>query len=1023
MTPDADSRLNEALAHAQFVRAVARGVLGGDSDVEDVLQETFLVAWERGPRKPGAFRAWIGTVAKRLALDRLRSGGRRRRREVVAARAEALPSVVTMAAREETRRLLLDAVLALDEPYRATLLWRYHAGLSLAEIAARQGVPVETVHTRLQRGLARLRDRLDREHPGGRAAWTVALVPWGWGREGSATPVGRAPRPRGAGVPAVATLGGIVGGLVVKKVVAVVGTVGLLALGGVLLVRAGGARTGGGSAKAPPILADVVPADGGAAPPSLAAGGRAARPSESTAAAVPAAKGSTGRLHVRALGPDGQALVGATVTLAPGVETLPSRRHMEAPGTRVGQTDASGVTLELPVGRYAIRVGAPSLRPLDLEPVEVVADRTSVREASLDQGIVVSLRVLDPATRDPVARAHVHVGGPLGCVAEGTTDGDGRCVLRGFAPPTSALQRTGDDFWSTRLYVRVFAQGFVPLDWWTECPKALGSVSYELTLRRGTSVRVRVTGADGTVPPGVGVSLVLFQNGDNPLFDREPLVVVGSDGWAVLPPLSPGEHTIRVSAGDESLRYEGVTKALEVGTTPMDVEVVLQRFAPVRLEGRVLLPDGRPARAAAVTFVAGGGESVAWSVPVDVPDGRFVTEQARVGPGALYVYVPGYLRQSFPIVVPSGSGAPLELTLKDGPRLAGRVVDRGGAPVSGLLVQAWKGITLPDGSKTTTSLGETTTGEDGRFSFVAADQTHVSLGVQSSQWLLTRLLTIDDVVLPGREVTLVVKPASEGQGLPLVLRVLDPGGAPTRERVSVQWTTDKGLRGGGSPTVLPDGRLRFAFWDPPGTYDIDVYAPGYRKMGLRAVRIEDTATPDTHDVRLDLGGVVRLRVLTSDGQPWTRHPFKAGEQLRLISSDDAGQIELTGYEPGVVPEIRVVDAEDMSGRTMAILKHVEAPGTHDAVVQRSAWASALLPWTYDEAPEGAVGELLDADGRVVDREELSRWRGGGYKRPARVALRFVAAGAYTVRVTAGALRLTGTVAVREIADVEVPLAP
>src|SRR5438132_10220301 len=149
-------RVEEALAHAQFVRSVARGVLGNDAEAEDVLQDTFVVAWREGPGKPGALRAWLGTVARRLALDRRRSGARRARRERVAARPETLPAPAEIAAREETRRQLVEAVLALDEPYRATLLWRYYGGKAVDEIALLQDVPAGTVRTRLQRGLARL---------------------------------------------------------------------------------------------------------------------------------------------------------------------------------------------------------------------------------------------------------------------------------------------------------------------------------------------------------------------------------------------------------------------------------------------------------------------------------------------------------------------------------------------------------------------------------------------------------------------------------------------------------------------------------------------------------------------------------------------------------------------------------------------------------------------------------------------------------------------------------------------------
>lgn len=1023
MTPDADSRLNEALTHAQFVRAVARGVLGGDADVEDVLQETFLVAWTRAPRKPGALRAWIGTVAKRLALDRLRSGGRRRRREAAAARPEALPSVATIAAREETRRLLLDAVLALDEPYRATLLWRYHAGLSLAEIAVRQGVPEETVHTRIRRGLSRLRERLDHEHPGGRAAWIAALVPLSEGTEGGPAPVEGAPLPRGVGASALATAGALVGGLVVKKVVVTAGVVALLVAGGVVLVRALGPVSGDAPAEPPPRVAEVAPVAGGSASPSLAAEGRTARPPATQGAPTSTTSASLGRLHVLVLGPDGQTIEGATVAIAPGVETLPSRNYQQVAGTKTAATDASGVTFEVPPGRHAVRVRAPNLRPIDLEPFEVVTDQMVARVARLDEGIVVTLRVLDQVTREPVARAKVHFGGPLDCVAEGATDAEGRCTLRGFAPPTTESLRADDAYWVGRLFVRVFAEGFVPFDWSVESPKFVGPVSYELNVRRGTTVRVRVSTSDGSVPPDVQVSVPMPQTAANPISRCYPVVAPGPDGWAVLPPLAPGHPTIHIRAGGEGVRYEGIEKIVEVGTAPVDVEVTLRRVADVLLEGRVLLPDGRPAPAVAVMFVAGGSESGAWSVPEAVTDGRFVKDLVGVGSGTLHVYVPGYLRQSFPVEISPTPGEPLTLTLREGPRLSGQVVDRSGHPVAGVTVGTWKEISYANGSKSVTSLGEVTTGDDGRFAFVAVDGTPTRLVARSARWIPIGSLTAEESVVPGREVTIVVKPASEGQGYPVLLRVLEPRGKALEGQVKLWWESGQGRRGAAPPTILPDGRFRFGFWGEPGTYDLDVFVPGYRVARLRAVRVEDTATPETHDVHLDLGGVVRLRILSADGQPWARHSFQAGEQLRLVSTDDAGVIELTGYDPGIVERVRVVDAEDTSGHTNAILKNVQAPGSYDAVVQRSGYVTAKLPWTYDEIPAGAVSELLDAEGRVVDRTALVRHPGAGNRRPAGTHHRIVADGAYTVRVTSGTLRLTGTGMGRLGQDVEVPLAP
>ena len=1023
MTPDAEPRLKEAMAHAQFVRAVARGVLGGDADVEDVLQETFLVAWERGPRKPGALRAWLGTVAKRLALDRVRAMGRRRRREAGAARAEALPSVVTMAGREETRQRLMEAVLALEEPYRSTLLWRYHAGLSLAEIAERQYVPEETVRTRVQRGLARLRDRLDREHPGGRAAWSAALFPLATGTEGGAMPVGRLRVPRGVGVSTLATAGGIVGGLAVKKVAIAVVVVALLAVGAVAVVRATGSRSVAAPDEVPPKLAAGAP--GGRAPeaPSLAASGKTSPTSETEKPAPSVAEAAQGRLHVRVVGPDGRAIEGATVTIAPGVDRLPFEAYAQQQlGTKSATTDATGVVFDAPVGRHAIQVRAAGFRPIDLEPVEVAANLQAEREARLDEGIVVNLRVLDDEKKGPVSHAKVYVGGPLASVAEGLTDAEGRCTLRGIAPPTPEMLRAADPY-LRRIFLRVLAEGFVTLDWSTDCPRVVEALPLDVSLRRGTTVRVRVSTTDGSVPDEVQVSAPIPHPSANPIGYEYPVVGPGPDGWAVLPPLSPGRHRIEVSAGGGAVRYQGVSKEVDVGTTPIDLEVALEPFTDARIEGRVLLPDGSPAPVLGVVFVPGHEESSGWSTPKAAAEGRFALEHLQAGPGELRIYVPGFLRQSFPVEVLARGGSPLTLTLKDGVRMQGRVVDRDGHPVGGVTVTAWKPITYANGSKSSTSLGEMTPGDDGRFSLVVGDTAAVHLQVQSERWLPTLTRTTEDLTTAETEVTLVVKPAAEGSGLPLVIRLVEPRGKPIEESVTIQWKSAGDTRGATQSAVLPEGRLRFSFWGEPGSYDIDVFVPGYRVAHLRTVPIEDTATPVTHDVALDLGGILRLRVLDADGRPRARHRFQVGERARLLTTDEAGGVELTGSEPGPVAHVPVVDTEDTTGRVNGMLKRIQAPGAYDVVVQRSGYVLAKLPWRYDTIPEGAVAELLDASGRVVDREDLVRYPGSGNQRPAMTYLRVVADGPYTIRVTAGTVRLTGTVDARVGADVDAPIGP
>ena len=65
-----------------------------------------------------------------------------------------------IAVRGERADDLRRAVTQLDEPYRETLMLRFYAELSLAEIAAETGRPIGTVKTHLFRGLARLRAAL-----------------------------------------------------------------------------------------------------------------------------------------------------------------------------------------------------------------------------------------------------------------------------------------------------------------------------------------------------------------------------------------------------------------------------------------------------------------------------------------------------------------------------------------------------------------------------------------------------------------------------------------------------------------------------------------------------------------------------------------------------------------------------------------------------------------------------------------------------------------------------------------------
>src|SRR6185503_10457102 len=116
-----------------------------------------------------AWRAFFATTLRRRLFEHRRERSARVERERGSARREALPSTLEMVERAGIQRDLVQAVLELEEPYRTAILWRFFEELAPREIARRSGAPVATVHTRIQRGLARLRERLARTHGGDEA--------------------------------------------------------------------------------------------------------------------------------------------------------------------------------------------------------------------------------------------------------------------------------------------------------------------------------------------------------------------------------------------------------------------------------------------------------------------------------------------------------------------------------------------------------------------------------------------------------------------------------------------------------------------------------------------------------------------------------------------------------------------------------------------------------------------------------------------------------------------------------------
>ncbi|MFG0317402.1 MAG: sigma-70 family RNA polymerase sigma factor [Planctomycetota bacterium JB042] len=167
------------LDHQGFVSGLAHQLVSDAHAADDVTQDVWLATIVRPPEDRGIPRAWLARVVRNRASTARKAEWRRRRREAAsapAAEGSAGPSPERVLHEEQVRRAVVDAVLALPEPYRTPVLLRYYEDLSPREIARRLALPVDTVKTHLRRALEKLRRKLAREAEGDERAYGAALV-------------------------------------------------------------------------------------------------------------------------------------------------------------------------------------------------------------------------------------------------------------------------------------------------------------------------------------------------------------------------------------------------------------------------------------------------------------------------------------------------------------------------------------------------------------------------------------------------------------------------------------------------------------------------------------------------------------------------------------------------------------------------------------------------------------------------------------------------------------------------------
>ncbi len=137
----------------------ALSIVRDTHDADDILQETFLKVYAsaRDYRPQGKPLAWIFTIARHLALDKLRQRGR----------TQPLDSpypVQDDAIAHADDHLLLEALLGtLADEERQILVLHAVGGIKHREIAAVLGLPLGTVLSKYHRAVKRLKTALKEE--------------------------------------------------------------------------------------------------------------------------------------------------------------------------------------------------------------------------------------------------------------------------------------------------------------------------------------------------------------------------------------------------------------------------------------------------------------------------------------------------------------------------------------------------------------------------------------------------------------------------------------------------------------------------------------------------------------------------------------------------------------------------------------------------------------------------------------------------------------------------------------------
>jgi RNA polymerase sigma-70 factor (ECF subfamily) len=152
---------------SRVIFGLALRILNDRATAEEVMLDVYTQVWRQAASydlQRGSPMAWLMTIARSRAIDRLRSGWQdQQRKEPLEAIGDARSdssSPEENAEIAERRKLVRQALSQISAEQRELIELAFYGGLSHSEIALEKNLPLGTVKTRIRLGMLKLREML-----------------------------------------------------------------------------------------------------------------------------------------------------------------------------------------------------------------------------------------------------------------------------------------------------------------------------------------------------------------------------------------------------------------------------------------------------------------------------------------------------------------------------------------------------------------------------------------------------------------------------------------------------------------------------------------------------------------------------------------------------------------------------------------------------------------------------------------------------------------------------------------------